>query len=60
MRPWEPIETSPALLAALERAKAWLASLTPEQREAHFAEQRRRYVLSEMQWNEDATVTVRP
>ena len=60
MTHWTSIKTSPELLAALKRSREWLVSLTPEQREAHFAEQRRRYVLSEMQWNEDATVQVRP
>lgn len=48
------------IAAAIERAKAWLARMTPEQREAYFAEQRRLAVLAEMQVNEDATVTVRP
>ena len=52
------IKSSPELLAALERAKAWMDSLTPEEREAHFAEQRRAWVESEMKWDEDATVVV--
>lgn len=62
---WQSIKTSPELLRQLERARGWLAGLTPEQREEHFAQQRRKTVKAEMECDrrygsEDATVCVLP
>jgi hypothetical protein len=52
------ISDPPHLAALIERAKAWLASLTPEEREAHYRAQAGGWAEAEMAWNEDATVVV--
>lgn len=55
----DALTTNRDLLRLIERSKAFVASMTPEAREAYFADQRRRAVLAEMAMpNEDATVTV--
>lgn len=41
---------------ALAKAKAWLASLTPAEREAHFEEQKKSWVRGEMSMRESSVV----
>jgi len=44
-----------ALSEAFERAWLWLASLSPEEREAHFEMQRKAWVKAEMAIGDEGT-----
>lgn len=46
---------SAGLMARVEGAKAWLASLTPEEREAHFTAQRKAWVAAEIACRDEGT-----
>lgn len=48
-------KTDESLIRLLERAVALVASWTPEQREAHFAEQKRAWVAAEMATGDEGT-----
>lgn len=45
----------PDLNELIERAKARLAGLTPEEREGHFAAQRKAWVAAEMAFGDEGT-----
>jgi hypothetical protein len=49
----------PHLKALIERALAWIESLTPEQREEHFAAQKKSWVAAEMAFGDEGTRVVR-